>query len=153
MIDTNVKGMMYVTTAVVPFMIENEGTGHIINIGSTAGSAAYGGGAVYCSSKAAVQSYTDALRIDLIETKIRVTNIKPGMVETEFSNVRFKGDKKKAKEVYKGIEPLTPDDVASIITYAVSLPENVQITDLTVTANHQADGRNVYRKKKYKINI
>ncbi|WP_297596390.1 SDR family NAD(P)-dependent oxidoreductase [uncultured Cetobacterium sp.] len=144
-VDTNVKGMLYVTSAVVPLMLKHK-SGHIINIGSIAGDSAYAGGAVYCATKAAVKSFSDGLRIDLVDTNIKVTNIKPGLVETEFSKVRFKGDVEKASNPYKGIDPLTPDDVADVIIYTTALPENVQLSEITITPNHQADGRTVHRK-------
>ncbi|WP_418965554.1 SDR family NAD(P)-dependent oxidoreductase [Cetobacterium sp.] len=143
-IDTNVKGMLYVTSSIVPLMLKNN-SGHIVNIGSIAGDAAYAGGAVYCASKAAVKLFSDGLRIDLVDTNLRVTNIKPGLVETEFSKVRFKGDIEKANNTYKGIDALTPDDVANVVIYATGLPENIQLTEIAMTPNHQADGRTVHR--------
>lgn len=145
-IDTNIKGMLYITSAIVPSMLKNN-SGHIVNIGSIAGDSAYAGGAIYCASKAAVKTFSDGLRIDLVESNIRVTNIKPGLVQTEFSKVRFKGNTEKAKNTYKGIEALTPDDVASVIIYTTGLPENIQLTEITMTPNHQADGRTVHRNK------
>ncbi|WP_432204506.1 SDR family NAD(P)-dependent oxidoreductase [Cetobacterium somerae] len=143
-IDTNVKGMLYITSSIVPLMLKNN-SGHIVNLGSIAGDAAYAGGAIYCASKAAVKSFSDGLRIDLVDTNLRVTNIKPGLVETEFSKVRFKGDIEKANNTYKGINALTPDDVANVVIYATGLPENVQLTEIAMTPNHQADGRTVHR--------
>lgn len=143
-IDTNVKGMLYVTSSIVPLMLKNN-SGHIVNIGSIAGDAAYAGGAVYCASKAAVKLFSDGLRIDLVDTNLRVTNIKPGLVETEFSKVRFKGNIEKANNTYKGIDALTPDDVANVVIYATGLPENIQLTEIAMTPNHQADGRTVHR--------
>ena len=122
--------------------------GHIVNLGSTAGRGAYPGGGVYCASKAAVKTLSDAMRIDLIDTPIRVTNIEPGMVETSFSNIRFKGEDKKADNVYKGIEPLTPEDVAEVIVYTTSLPQNVQVCELMLTPNKQATGTQIYRSTK-----
>ena len=145
-IDTNIKGMLYITSAIVPSMLKNN-SGHIVNIGSIAGDSAYAGGAIYCASKAAVKTFSDGLRIDLVESNIRVTNIKPGLVQTEFSKVRFKGNTEKAKNTYKGIEALTPDDVASVVNYTTGLPENIQLTEITMTPNHQADGRTVHRNK------
>lgn len=144
--DTNVKGLLYVTRSVVPYMLEHSPDGHIVNIASTAAQAAYAGGGVYCASKAAVKTLSDGLRIDLMDTSMRVTTINPGMVETNFSITRFSGDKKRADKVYEGIEPLTAEDVADTIIYATNLPLNVQICDLTLTPNHQADGRTSYRK-------
>ncbi|MGL4999687.1 SDR family NAD(P)-dependent oxidoreductase [Cetobacterium sp.] len=145
-VDTNVKGMLYVTSAVVPLMLKHK-TGHIVNIGSIAGDSSYAGGAIYCATKAAVKSFSDGLRIDLVNTNLKVTNIKPGLVETDFSKVRFDGDLEKVNSVYKGITPLTPTDVADVIVYATGLSENIQLTEITVTPNHQADGRTVHRKK------
>ncbi|MGL5088664.1 MAG: SDR family NAD(P)-dependent oxidoreductase [Cetobacterium sp.] len=145
-VDTNVKGMLYVTSAVVPLMLKHK-TGHIVNIGSIAGDSSYAGGAIYCATKAAVKSFSDGLRIDLVNTNLKVTNIKPGLVETDFSKVRFDGDLEKVNSVYKGITPLTPTDVADVIIYATGLSENIQLTEITVTPNHQADGRTVHRKK------
>lgn len=145
-IDTNIKGMLYVTSAIVPSMLKNN-SGHIVNIGSIAGDAAYLGGAIYCASKAAVKTFSDGLRIDLVDSNIKVTNIKPGLVETEFSKVRFKGDLEKANNTYKGIDALTPDDVANVIIYATGLPLNIQLTEIAMTPNHQADGRTVHREK------
>jgi len=144
-IDVNVKGLLYVSKTVIPLMLESKVDGHIINLGSTAGVMAYAGGGVYCASKAAVKTISDSLRIDLIDTPIRVTNIMPGMVETPFSDIRFYGDHEKAKAVYKGIEPLVADDVARVITYATELPKNIQICELMVTPNKQASGRDIYK--------
>lgn len=144
-IDTNVKGMLYVTSAIVPTMLKNN-SGHIINVGSVAGDLAYMGGAIYCATKAAVKIFSDGLRIDLVDSNIRVTNIKPGLVETNFSKVRFNGDEQRVENTYKGIDALTPDDIADIIIYTTNLPENIQLTEITVTPNHQADGRTVHKK-------
>ena len=145
--DTNVKGLLYVSRVVIPYMLEHSPDGHIVNIASTAAQAAYAGGGVYCASKAAVKTLSDGMRIDLIDTPLRVTTINPGMVETNFSITRFGGDKKRADKVYEGIEPLMAENVADTIIYATNLPLNVQICDLTVTSNHQADGRTSYRQK------
>ncbi|WP_372715011.1 SDR family NAD(P)-dependent oxidoreductase [Ilyobacter sp.] len=145
--DTNVKGLLYVSRVVIPYMLEHSPDGHIVNIASTAAQAAYAGGGVYCASKAAVKTLSDGMRIDLIDTPVRVTTINPGMVETNFSITRFGGDKKRADKVYEGIEPLMAENVADTIIYATNLPLNVQICDLTVTSNHQADGRTSYRQK------
>lgn len=144
-IDTNVKGLLYVTRKVVPIMVKNQ-RGHVINLGSLAGIAAYPGGAVYCASKAAVKFISDGLRMDIVETPIRVTNIQPGMVETNFSVIRFHGDEEKAAKVYQGIKPLTAEDIADIILYTANVPEHVQICEVTVTATHQATGGVVYKK-------
>ncbi|WP_300622375.1 SDR family NAD(P)-dependent oxidoreductase [uncultured Fusobacterium sp.] len=145
-IDTNIKGLLYVTNAIVPHMIERDVPATIINIGSVAGDAAYAGGAVYCASKAAVKILSDGLRIDLVDTRIKVTDVKPGLVETNFSLVRFKGDEERAKKVYQGVEPLTPDDVAETVAYIANLPDNVHIAEITLLCNNQADGRTIYKK-------
>lgn len=147
MIDTNVKGLLYVTKAIVPHMVERNAEGIIINLGSVAGNTAYAGGGVYCGSKAAVRYISDGLRVDLVNTPIKVTNIEPGLVETEFSVVRYKGDEEKAKNVYKGIEALTPEDVAKTIVYICNLPQNIQIPEIILTPNHQADAIHKYFKK------
>lgn len=144
MIDTNIKGLLYVTKAVLPSMIKNK-KGHIINISSIAGDFAYLGGNVYCASKSAVNSISQGMRSDLLAHNIKVTNIKPGAVETEFSLVRFKGDEEKAATTYKGFDPLTGEDVANVIIYCASLPPNVCINDLTLTPTAQANG--VYLQK------
>jgi len=138
MVDTNVKGLLYVTRAVAPLMVARE-KGYIFNIGSIAGKSVYEGGNVYCASKAAVDSLTRSMRIDLLKNNIRVTQIAPGMAETEFSLVRFKGDKERAAGVYKGVKALTADDIAEVIWYCASLPEHVCINDLIITPTQQAD--------------
>ncbi|MDO4957167.1 MAG: SDR family NAD(P)-dependent oxidoreductase [Bacteroidales bacterium] len=146
MIDTNIKGLLTMTRLIVPGMAaRNEG--HIINIGSVAGDAAYAGGNVYCATKAAVKAITDGLRIDVADTALRVTNIKPGMVETNFSNIRFHGDTERAANVYKGITPLTGDDIADVALYAASAPKHVQIAEVLVLATHQASGSVIYKKQ------
>ena len=145
MIDTNVKGLLYMTRLVVPGMVERL-KGHVINIGSVAGDAAYAGGAVYCATKAAVKVLSDGLRIDLAHTPVRVTNLKPGLVETNFSNVRFHGDTERASNVYKGIQPLTGDDIADVALYAAQAPAHVQIAEVLILATHQASGSVVYRR-------
>ena len=147
-IDTNIKGMLYVTRVVVPLMLEYKMEGHVINLGSIAAVSAYAGGAIYCATKAAIKLLSDGLRIDLVDTPIKVTNIQPGVVETGFSLVRFKGDKERADAVYRGIEALTPDDVADTIVYAANIPHNVQLTEITMTPCHQADGRCIYKETK-----
>ena len=144
MIDTNVKALLLITRLIVPGMVRR-GRGHVINIGSVAGDAAYPGGAVYCATKAAVKTITDGLRMDVIDTPIRVTNVKPGLVETNFSNVRFSGDTERAKTVYKGIQPLTGADIADVVYYAASAPEHVQIAEVLVLATHQASGSHIWR--------
>ncbi len=144
MIDTNIKGLLTMTRLIVPGMVSRN-HGHIINIGSVAGDAAYAGGNVYCATKAAVKAITDGLRIDVADTKLRVTNIKPGLVETNFSNVRFHGDTQRADNVYRGIQPLTGDDIADVAFYAASAPEHVQIAEVLVLATHQANGTVIHR--------
>jgi NADP-dependent 3-hydroxy acid dehydrogenase YdfG len=138
MIDTNVKGMLYVTRAVVPGMVVR-GHGHIVNMGSTAGEITYPNGAVYCATKAAERALNDGLREDLLGTPVRVTSIDPGMVETDFSLVRFHGDRERASNVYKGLVPLAPEDVADAIVWAVSRPAHVNIARINLTSIHQAN--------------
>lgn len=145
MIDTNIKGLLYMTRAVVPGMVAR-GKGHVVNIGSVAGDAAYANGNVYCGTKAAVKAITDGLRIDLAETPVRVTLLKPGLVETRFSEVRFHGDKERAANVYKGIAPLTGEDIADAMIYAVQAPAHVQIAEMLILATHQASGSVICRK-------
>lgn len=145
MIDTNIKGLLTMTRLIVPGMVERN-EGHVINIGSVAGDAAYAKGNVYCATKAAVKTITDGLRIDLAETAVRVTNLKPGLVETNFSNVRFHGDNQRAENVYKGITPLTGADIADVAFYAASAPKHVQIAEVLILATHQASGSVIYRK-------
>lgn len=146
MIDTNVKGVLYLIRKIVPKMIDQDLNGHIINIGSIAGVAAYPNGAVYCATKAAVKFISDGLRMDTVEHPLRVTNIQPGLVETEFSQVRFHGDKEKAAKVYDGIRALTAEDIADMAFYAASRPKHVQICEMTVTPTCQASGTIVHRK-------
>jgi NADP-dependent 3-hydroxy acid dehydrogenase YdfG len=137
MIDTNVKGLLYVSRTIAPLMILN-GHGHIVNIGSIAGKQVYPNGAVYCASKHAVDALSQGLRMDLVSHGIRVTQICPGAVETEFSTVRFKGDQDRADSVYKGFEPLTAEDIADTIFYCVNLPKHVCINDLVIMPTAQA---------------
>jgi NADP-dependent 3-hydroxy acid dehydrogenase YdfG len=144
-IDTNVKALLSMTRIVVPGMVER-GRGHIINIGSIAGDAAYPGGSVYCATKAAVKALSDGLRIDLVDTPLRVTNIKPGLVETNFSVVRFRGDQAKADNVYKGIHALTGDDIAEVAYFAASAPEHMQVAEILVMPTNQASGTIVSKK-------
>jgi NADP-dependent 3-hydroxy acid dehydrogenase YdfG len=139
MIDTNIKGLLTMTRLIVPGMVERN-HGHIINVGSVAGDAAYAGGNVYCATKSAVKLISDGLRIDLVNTAVRVTNLKPGLVQTNFSNIRFHGDDARADGVYKGIQPLTGDDIADVAFYAASAPEHVQIAEVLVLATHQGSG-------------
>jgi 3-hydroxy acid dehydrogenase / malonic semialdehyde reductase len=145
MIDTNVKGLLYVTRCVAPMMIKNK-KGHIINIGSTAGKEAYLNGNVYCATKFAVDALTRSMRIDMLPHGIRVTSVCPGMAETEFSLVRFHGDADKAKTVYKGLQPLSAQDIADVIYFVASRPANVNISDIVVTPLAQANTNNIIRK-------
>ena len=144
MIDTNITALLMITRLVVPGMIARH-KGHIINIGSVAGDAAYPGGSVYCATKAAVKVLSDGLRMDLADTPLRVTNVKPGLVETNFSLTRFAGDKERADKVYQGIKPLTGEDIAEVVYFAASAPEHVQIAEVLVLATHQASGTIVHR--------
>lgn len=137
MIDTNVKGLLYVTRAVAPLMVARN-KGHIFNIGSIAGKETYENGNVYCASKFAVDALSKSMRIDMLKNNIKVTLIAPGMAETEFSLVRFKGDEEKAKNVYKGIDALTADDIADVIYYCATLPDHVCINELVITPTQQA---------------
>jgi NADP-dependent 3-hydroxy acid dehydrogenase YdfG len=145
MIDTNIKGLLTMIRLVVPGMVDRN-HGHIINIGSVAGDAAYAGGNVYCATKAAVKALSDGLRIDVANTAIRVTNLKPGLVETNFSNVRFHGDTERAAKLYTGIKPLTGEDIADVAVYAANAPEHVQIAEVLILATHQASGSVIVRK-------
>jgi 3-hydroxy acid dehydrogenase / malonic semialdehyde reductase len=147
MVDTNIKGFMYVAKAVSQLMVKRK-QGHIINMGSIAGKQVYEKGNMYCASKYAVDALNHAMRIDLLRHNIKVTGIHPGAAETEFSLVRFKGDEETAAKIYDGLEPLSPEDVADVIYYCASLPPHVCINDLAITCTRQADAiyfyRNVY---------
>jgi NADP-dependent 3-hydroxy acid dehydrogenase YdfG len=144
MIDTNIKGLLYVTRAIVPGMIER-GRGHVINMGSTAGHQTYANGAVYCATKAAERAISEGLRIDLIGQPVRCTSIDPGMVETEFAQVRFRGDQDKAAKVYQNITPLQPEDVADAIVYAATRPLHVNIHTIVMTTIDQANSTVFHR--------
>lgn len=144
MLDTNVKGLLYVTRQFLPSMVERN-AGHIINMGSTAGIYAYAGAAVYAATKAAVKVLSDGIRIDTIDKDIKVTTIQPGIVETDFSQVRFHGDKERASQVYAGVEALQPEDIADITLYVANQPKRVQISDITIMANQQATGFMIHR--------
>ena len=144
MIDTNIKGLLYVTRCFSPLMIANN-SGHIINIGSVAGKEVYPNGNVYCATKHAVDALTRAMRIDMVKYGIKVTQIAPGAVETEFSVVRFKGDQEKADNFYKGFNPLTPEDIAALVYYVTTLPAHVCINDLVVTPTAQASATLINR--------
>jgi 3-hydroxy acid dehydrogenase / malonic semialdehyde reductase len=146
MIDTNIKGLLYVTRAVAPLMVGRK-TGHIFNIGSIAGKGAYENGNVYCASKSAVDALSKSMRIDLLKDNIKVTHIAPGMAETEFSLVRFNGDEEKAKAVYKGFEALTAEDIADVVYFCATLPAHVCINDLVITPTQQASVNYSFRKE------
>lgn len=145
MIDTNVKGLLYITRSILPAMIKNGG-GHVVNMGSIAGREIYPKGHVYNATKFAVRALNEALRIDTLGTGIRVTSIDPGMVETEFSLVRFKGDEKKAKSVYSGMTPLSPEDVADAIVWSIDRPPHVNVQEILLMPTDQASVRDVFRK-------
>ena len=144
MIDTNVKGLLYVSRAVIPFLKAN-GSGHIFNLGSIAGKEVYAGGNVYCASKHAVDALSKAMRIDLVNDRIKVTNIAPGAAETEFSMVRFKGDAQTAKSVYEGYKPLQAEDIADTVHYCANLPEHVCINRVVMTCTSQANSFYLYK--------
>ncbi|MBF0777553.1 SDR family NAD(P)-dependent oxidoreductase [Streptococcus cuniculi] len=146
MIDTNVKGLLYVTHQILPSMVERD-QGHVINIGSTAGIYAYAGAAVYAATKSAVKVLSDGIRIDTIDKNIKVTTIQPGIVETDFSQVRFHGDKERAAIVYQGIEALQAEDIAQSVLFVANQPRNVQISDMTIMATKQATGFMIHREK------
>ncbi len=145
MIDTNVKGLLYVTRTIAPKMVA-AGRGHIVNIGSIAGTEPYENGAVYCASKHAVHALSQAMRADLLAAGVRVTEIRPGMVETEFSQVRFHGDRERAARVYDGVEPLTGDDIAEAIAWVVQLPARMNVNDLVLMPAQQAGAYYTVRK-------
>jgi serine 3-dehydrogenase len=146
MIDANIKGLLYVSRAVIPGMVERD-RGHIINIGSIAGYEVYPGGNVYCATKFAVRALSKGLRLDLNGTSIRVSEVAPGMVETEFSLVRFHGDKERAGKVYQGLTPLGPDDIAGAVVYCATRPPHVNISTVIVTPTAQASATMVHRNK------
>ncbi|MFN3412372.1 MAG: SDR family NAD(P)-dependent oxidoreductase, partial [Exilispira sp.] len=145
MIDTNIKGLLYISKKIITLMKKNN-KGHIVNIGSIAGVWTYANGVVYCATKAAVKTISEGLRIELVDTPIKVTNIQPGLVETNFSITRFKGDEDRAKKVYNGIVPLTGEDIAEIIFFVCNTKDHVQISELTVMPVNQATSTVVYRK-------
>lgn len=144
MLDTNVKGLLLVTRQILPRMVR-ENHGHIINIGSTAGIYAYAGAAVYAATKAAVKVLSDGIRIDTIDTNIKVSTIQPGIVKTDFSQVRFHGDKERAAQVYEGVEALQAEDIASCVLFVANQPKHVQISDMTIMATQQATGFMIHR--------
>jgi len=145
MIDTNVKGLLYLTRYVVPGMVKRA-RGHVVNIGSIAGHQTYPGGNVYCATKAAVRAISEGLKQDLLGTAVRVTSVDPGMVETEFSDVRFHGDGEKAKKVYQGLTPLTPEDIADVVLFCVTRPSHVNISELLLVPTDQASATLVHRR-------
>jgi NADP-dependent 3-hydroxy acid dehydrogenase YdfG len=147
MIDTNVKGLLYVSRNVIPIMLKN-GRGHIINLGSIAGRELYSGGNVYCASKFAVDAITKGMRIDLIDTPIKISTVDPGLVHTNFSVVRFRGDEERAKIPYQGIEPLTAEDVAETIFYVATRNDNVNIAEVIMFPQHQAGAAFIHRETK-----
>jgi 3-hydroxy acid dehydrogenase/malonic semialdehyde reductase len=144
MIDTNVKGLLYVTKQILPGMVERN-RGHIINIGSIAGHGVYPRGNVYCATKFAVRALNEGMIIDTVDTQVRVSAISPGLVDTEFSTVRFKGDKERADGVYKGIEALTAEDIADSVLFCATRPQHVNLTDMVILANNQASSSIVHR--------
>jgi 3-hydroxy acid dehydrogenase/malonic semialdehyde reductase len=146
MIDTNIKGLLYISRVVIPSMVAR-GSGHIVNIGSIAGHEVYPGGNVYCATKHAVDALTKGMQIDLVDTPIRVSSVDPGMVETEFSMVRFHGDKEKADNVYKGLTPLTGDDIAEVIVFCCTRPLHVNIHQLRIMPTAQASATVAHRKE------
>lgn len=145
MIDTNVKGLLYITRVLVPGMVERQ-RGHILNIGSIAGHQTYPKGNVYCASKAAVRSLSEGLKQDLLGTPVRVTSVDPGLVETEFSQVRFHGDTDQARQVYNGLTPLTPEDVADVVVFCLTRPAHVNISEILVMPTDQSGATLVHRK-------
>ena len=144
MVDTNVKGLLYVTRAVLPGMVER-GRGHVINLGSVAGHEVYPGGAVYCATKHAVDAITRALRMDVLGTGVRVSTVDPGMVETEFSVVRFHGDQERADKVYRGMTPLVADDIAETVVWVATRPPHVCIDEIIIKPTDQASATMVHR--------
>lgn len=145
MIDTNIKGLLYMTRTILPGMV-NRGRGHVINLGSIAGHQTYPGGSVYCATKAAVKSISEGLKQDLLGTPIRVTSVDPGMVETDFSMIRFHGDAEKAKKVYNGLTPLTPEDVADVIFFCATRSPHVNINEVIMMPVDQASATQLNRK-------
>ena len=146
MIDTNIKGLLYVTRAITPKMVA-AGTGHVINLGSIAGTEPYENGAVYCATKHAVHAISQSMRADLLSAGIKVTEIRPGMVETEFSEVRFHGDRERAAAVYEGVEPLTGADIAEAIAWVAQLPAHMNVNEMVLMPSQQAGSYYTYRKK------
>ncbi|MBI4364271.1 MAG: SDR family NAD(P)-dependent oxidoreductase [Candidatus Latescibacteria bacterium] len=146
MIDTNVKGLLYVTRTVLPGMVERR-QGHVVNVGSIAGHQVYGGGAVYCATKFAVRAISDGLRYDVLGTGVRVSNVEPGLAETEFSEVRFKGNRARAGSVYDGMTPLRPEDVAEAVVWCLTRPPHVNVQSVMILPTDQASAYAVHRRK------
>ena len=146
MIDTNVKGLLYVTRFILPTMVERK-SGHIINIGSTAGHEVYAYGNVYCATKFAVKALSQSIRVDVLDKSIKVSEVDPGMVKTEFSTVRFSGDEEKAEKVYEGLTPLAPEDVAAAVVFCATRPKHVNINEIILTPTAQASSTQIYRAK------
>ncbi len=144
MIDTNLKGLLYVSRTVIPGMVKRN-SGHVVNLGSIAGHQTYPGGNVYCATKAGVRALSEGMKIDLLGTNVRVTSVDPGMVETEFSEVRFNGDKERAKNVYKGLKPLSADDIADAVLYALKCPAHVNISEMIILPTAQASATLAHR--------
>ncbi len=144
MIDTNIKGLLYVTRNILQYMV-NRKSGHVINIGSTAGHEVYAKGNVYCATKFAVNALTQSIRVDVLDKNIRVSTVDPGMVKTEFSEVRFSGDRDKAENVYKGVTPLTAEDIAAAVLFCATRPPHVNINEIIVTPVAQASSTQIYR--------
>ncbi|HPS66083.1 MAG TPA: SDR family NAD(P)-dependent oxidoreductase, partial [Ignavibacteria bacterium] len=144
MVDTNVKGLLYVTKEVLPLMLKNE-SGHIVNIGSIAGHEVYPGGNVYCASKHAVDALTKGMRIDLLGTPVKVTTVDPGLAHTEFSIVRFRGDKQRSEDVYKGYDPLIAEDVADAVDYAVTRDDRVNIAEIIIFPKAQGSSMHTFK--------
>jgi NADP-dependent 3-hydroxy acid dehydrogenase YdfG len=145
MIDSNVSGLLYVSKMLIPHMIEKH-KGHIVNVGSIAGKQTYAKGTVYCAAKSGVEAISKGMRLELVPEGIKVSNIAPGAVETEFSNVRFKGDDERANKVYEGYKPLVAEDIAECIFFCVNAPEHVQIADMTIFPSAQSDATTIHRK-------
>ena len=146
MIDSNVTGLLYVSKLLIPYMIKRQ-KGHIVNVGSIAGKQTYAKGTVYCAAKSGVEAISKGMRMELVPEGIKVSNIAPGAVETEFSNVRFKGDLERAKKVYQGYEPLVADDIAECILFCVNAPDHVQIADMTIFPSAQSDATTIHRRE------
>ena len=146
MIDSNVNGLLYVSKLLIPYMVKRH-KGHIVNVGSIAGKQTYARGTVYCAAKSAVEAISEGMRLELVPEGIKVSNIAPGAVETEFSNVRFKGDLKRAQSVYQGYEPLVAKDIAECILFCVNAPGHVQIADMTIFPSAQSDATTIHRKE------